>query len=135
MTTMAPRLASLRVTSLPKTPPPPVTKAISPAILFILYFSGINNLMVFLMMNPIVRIRKPITFAMSARRDMIDTFLLAKCFNCLDLLQLFICTQLFYDSKTSNDQDVIACRSSKNVLIASRKTVAGTTTKNWIMPE
>lgn len=42
--TMAPRLASLRDRSLPNPPPPPVTRAISPLMLFILYLFGMKVL-------------------------------------------------------------------------------------------
>lgn len=45
-TTTAPSLANLRERSLPSPLPPPVTSAISPETLFILYFIGVNNLMI-----------------------------------------------------------------------------------------
>lgn len=59
--TMAPRLASLRERSLPNPPPPPVTRAISPSMLFILYLLGINDLIMLFNIATIDKTRKPIT--------------------------------------------------------------------------
>lgn len=59
--TMAPKLASLRERSLPNPPPPPVTRAISPSMLFILYFWGINDLIMPSSIAIIDNTRKPIT--------------------------------------------------------------------------
>jgi len=59
--TMAPKLANLRDRSLPNPPPPPVTRAISPFMLFILYLLGINDLTMASNIAKIDNNRKPIT--------------------------------------------------------------------------
>lgn len=59
--TMAPKLASLRERSLPNPPPPPVTRAISPPIFFILYFLGMNDLIMPSNIAKVDNNRKPIT--------------------------------------------------------------------------
>lgn len=69
MTTMAPRLANLRAVNLPKPPPPPVTSVISPAMLFILYFNGMNKLTIFFMINITVQKRKTITSLAITKND------------------------------------------------------------------
>lgn len=70
-TTMAPRLANLRDRSLPNPPPPPVTRAISPFMLFILYFFGINDLTIASSIAKIDIARKTITSPMEYRYVMI----------------------------------------------------------------
>lgn len=74
MTTMAPRLASLRAINLPSPPPPPVTRAISPAMLFILYFIGMSDLTRLSTMANTVSNRNPITSPADFRKDMVECF-------------------------------------------------------------
>lgn len=64
---MAPKLASLRERSLPNPPPPPVTRAISPSMLFILYLLGMNDLMTPSNIAKIDNNRKPITSPIDRR--------------------------------------------------------------------
>lgn len=87
MTTMAPRLANLRAVNLPKPPPPPVTRVISPAMLFILYFNGMNNLMILSMLKITVQKRKTITVLTITKNDIFVAFFLIKF---LYLFQLYL---------------------------------------------
>lgn len=58
----------MRLISLPIPPAPPVTRMISPVMLFILYFNGIKDLNIFLMLN-ITDQKRKITNAPAATKN------------------------------------------------------------------
>ena len=72
-TTMAPRSANLSESNLPSPPPPPVTSAISPEMLFILYFNGINIRTKLSTMATAESRRNPITSPVDFRNDILPS--------------------------------------------------------------
>lgn len=83
--TMAPRLANLRAVNLPRPLPPPVTRVISPAMLFILYFNGMNKLMIVSMQKITVQKMKTITALAVSKNDIFVPF-----FFFFSLIEIFV---------------------------------------------
>lgn len=73
-TTIAPRLANMRQISFPIPPAPPVTRMISPSMLFILYFNGIKDLNISLMLNITDQKRKITNAPAATKNDIIGFF-------------------------------------------------------------